>query len=44
MTRSKPTEGSTVAESTALLLRLSEEGLRRVQAEINTALSTYNRK
>jgi hypothetical protein len=40
--RSKPSERSIVADITALLPALSEEGLRRVQAEV--ALSLRNRK
>jgi hypothetical protein len=42
--RSKPSERSIVADITALLPALSEEGLRRVQAEVNIALSLRNRK
>jgi hypothetical protein len=42
--RSKSTERSIIAEITSLLPQLSEDGLQRVQAEVNTALSAYNRK
>jgi hypothetical protein len=44
MNRSKPTERSIIADVTALLPGLSEDGLRRVQVEVNIALSAYNRK
>jgi hypothetical protein len=43
MNASKPTEHSVIAEITALLPGLSEDGLRRVQAEVNILLSAYNR-
>ncbi|HEY5813196.1 MAG TPA: hypothetical protein VIT23_11165 [Terrimicrobiaceae bacterium] len=44
MNRFKPTERSIVADITALLPGLSEDGLRRVQAEINIVLSAYHRE
>ncbi len=44
MNRFKPTERSIVADITALLPGLSEDGLRRVQAEVNIALSAYNNR
>jgi hypothetical protein len=44
MNRSKPTERSIIAEITSLLPQLSEDGLRRVQAEVNIALSVHHRK
>jgi hypothetical protein len=40
----KPTERSIIADITSLLPQLSEDGLRRVQAEINIALSVHDRK
>ena len=43
MNRSKPTESAIIADITALLPGLSEDGLRRIQAEVNSALSAYNR-
>jgi hypothetical protein len=42
MNRFKPTERFIVADITALSPGLSEDGLRRVQAEVNIALSAYN--
>ena len=42
--RSKPSERSIIADITSLLPGLSEDGLRRVQAEVNIALSVHNRK
>ena len=42
--RSKQSERSIIADITALLARLSQEGLRRVQAEVNIALSVPGRK
>ena len=39
MNRSKATEASIIANITSLLPQLSEDGPRRVQAEVNTALS-----
>ena len=44
MNRFKPTERSIVADITALLPGLSEDGLRRVQAEVNIALSAYHNR
>jgi hypothetical protein len=44
MNLSKPTERSIIADITALLPALSEDGLRRVQAEVNIALTAYSRK
>ncbi len=44
MNRSKPTERSIIADIFALLPRLSEDGLRRVHAEVNIALSMHNQK
>jgi hypothetical protein len=44
MNRFKPTERSIVADITALLPGLSEDGLRRVLAEVNIALSAYNNR
>ncbi len=44
MNLSKPTERSIIADITALLPGLSEDGLRRIQAEVNIALSVRNRK
>jgi hypothetical protein len=41
--RPKPTESSIIADITSLLSQLSEDGLRRIQAEVNSALSAYNR-
>ena len=40
----KSSERSIIADITALLPGLSEDGLRRVQAEVNIALSVHNRK
>jgi hypothetical protein len=40
----KPTESSIIADITFLLSQLSENGLRRIQAEVNSALSAYNRR
>ena len=40
----KPTERSIIADITALLPGLSEDGLRRVQAEVNIALSLHSGK
>jgi hypothetical protein len=42
--RSKPSERSIIADITSLLPQLSEDGLRRIQAEVNIALSVRNRK
>jgi hypothetical protein len=39
MNPSKPTERSIIADITALLAGLSEDGTRRVQAEVNIALA-----
>ena len=39
MNPSKPTERSIIADITALLPGLSEDGTRRVQAEVNIALA-----
>ena len=44
MNRFKPTERSIVADITALLPGLSEDGLRRVLAEVNIALSVHSGK
>ena len=44
MNRFKPTERSIVADITALLPGLSEDGLRRIQAEVNIAFSVRSRK
>ena len=44
MILSKPTELSIIAEITSLLPQLSEGGLRRVQAEVNIALSVRSGK
>jgi hypothetical protein len=44
MNRSKPSERFIIADITALLSQLSEDGLRAVQAEINTALSVHSGK
>jgi hypothetical protein len=44
MNRAKPSERSIIADITALLPQLSEDGLRRVQAEVNIALSVHNGK
>lgn len=44
MNRFKPTERSIVADITALLPGFSEDGLRRVLAEVNIALSAYNNR
>ena len=44
MNRSKPTERSIIADITSLLPQLSEDGLRRVQAEVNIALSVHSGK
>ena len=44
MNRSKPPERSIIADITCLLPQLSEGGLRKVQAEINIALSVHDRK
>ena len=44
MNLSKPTERSMIADITALLPALSEDGLRRVQAEVNIALSVHSGK
>jgi hypothetical protein len=41
--RSKPAESTLIAEITVLLSALSKAGLRRVQAEVNNALSADNR-
>jgi hypothetical protein len=42
--RSKPAESTLIAEITALLSGLSKDGLRRVQAEVNNALSVHHRQ
>src|SRR4029077_4775612 len=42
--RSKPSERSIIADITSLLPELSKDGLRRVQAEVNIALSVPGRK
>jgi hypothetical protein len=42
--RPKPSESSVIADITALLLGLSEDGLRRVRSEVNVALLTCKRK
>jgi hypothetical protein len=44
MNRSKPLERSIIADITALLPGLSEDGLRRAQAAVNIALSVYDHK
>jgi hypothetical protein len=44
MNLSKPSESSIIADITCLLPQLSEGGLRKVQAEINIALSVHDRK
>ena len=44
MNLSKPSERSIIADITSLLPQLSEDGLRRVQAEVNIALSVHDRK
>ena len=44
MILSKPTELSIIADITSLLPQLSEGGLRRVQAEVNIALSVHSGK
>jgi hypothetical protein len=44
MILSKPTERSIIADIISLLPQLSEDGLRRVQAEMNIALSMCDRK
>jgi hypothetical protein len=44
MNRSKPSERSIVADITSLLPQLSENGLRRIQAEVNIALSLHSGK
>ena len=44
MNRSKPSERSIIADITSLLPQLSEDGLRRVQAEVNIALSVRSGK
>ena len=41
--RSKPMESSIIADITSSLSQLSEDGLRKIQAEVNSALSAYNR-
>jgi hypothetical protein len=41
--RSKTSESTLIAEITALLPGLSKDGLRRVQTEVNNALSAHNR-
>jgi hypothetical protein len=43
MNRSKPMESSIIADITSSLSQLSEDGLRKIQAEVNSALSAYNR-
>jgi hypothetical protein len=42
--RSRPSERSIIADITSLLPQLSEDGLRRVQAELNIALSMHSPK
>jgi hypothetical protein len=42
--RSKSSERSIVADIISLLPQLSEDGLRRVQAEVNIALSVHSGK
>ncbi|MGA7883716.1 MAG: hypothetical protein WCD63_22890 [Terrimicrobiaceae bacterium] len=44
MNLSKPFELSTIAEITSLLPQLSEDGLRKVQAEIGIAFSVRDHK
>jgi hypothetical protein len=44
MNRSKPSEHSIIADITSLLPQLSEDGLRRIQAEVNNALSVRGRE
>jgi hypothetical protein len=44
MNRSKQTERSIIADITTLLPALSEDGLRRVPAEVNVVLSVHSRK
>jgi hypothetical protein len=41
--RSKPSENTLIAEIISLLPQLSEDGLRRIQAEVNDALAAHNR-
>ena len=41
--RSEPSDRAAIADIISLLPRLSEDGLRRVQAEVNNALSAHNR-
>jgi hypothetical protein len=41
---SKPSESTLIAEITALLSGLSKDGLRRVKAEVNVALSVHSGK
>ena len=43
MTHSNPTESSIIADITSSLSQLSKDGLRKIQAEVNIALSAYNR-
>ena len=44
MNLAKPTERSIIADITSLRPQLSEDGLRRVQAEVNIALSVRGRE
>jgi hypothetical protein len=44
MNLSKPSELSIIADITSLLPQLSEDGLRKIQAEIGVALSIHDRK
>jgi hypothetical protein len=44
MNRSKPSERAIIADITALLPGFSEDGLRRVQAEVNNAFSVLSGK
>ena len=44
MNLSKPSELSIITNITSLLPQLSEDGLRRIQAEVNIALSVHSVK
>jgi hypothetical protein len=44
MNLSKPSESSIIADITSLLPQLSEDGLPKVRAEVNIALSVRDRK
>ena len=43
-TRPKPSERAIIADIISLLPQLSEDGLHRIQADVNRALSVRNRK